>query len=231
MEFTLLWAALTAFTAALVTIRLTRPAVPDRPFDRLIGAAVAGIAVGRLAAVLMQGTNPLTNPGELLIIRGGVDTVFASLSGVAVLAWPLRRMPAALDCLAPAVLAALAGWHGGCLWRSTCLGTISDLPWAWALPGSDVTRHPVELYAAILLLAGVWTTKAITGHPGTAAAVAVFWAGLARLATEPLRPGLGANLSWFYALATVTGLVAAGLFAARSRRQTGKAAAPSYPPG
>lgn len=231
MEFTLLWAALTAFAAAFVTIRLTKPAVPDRPFDRVIGAAVAGIAVGRVAAVLMQGTNPLTSPGELLIIRGGVDTVFASLSGVAVLVWPLRRMPAALDAIAPAALAALAGWHGGCLWRSACLGTISNLPWAWALPGSDITRHPVEIYAAIVLLAGAWTLKVITRLPGTAAAMAIFWAGLARLATEPFRPSLGTGLSWFYALATVTGLIAAGLFALRARRIAGKAAANPYPPG
>lgn len=231
MEFTLLWAALTAFAAAFVAIRLTRPAVPDRPLDRIIGAAVAGIAVGRVAAVLMQGTNPLSNPGELLIIRGGVDTVFASLSGVAVFVWPLRRMPTALDAIAPAVLVALAGWHGGCLWRSACLGTMSDLPWTWALPGSDITRHPVEIYAASALLAGAWTVKLITTHPGAAAAMAVFWAGVARLATEPFRPSLGAGLSWFYALATVTGLIAAGLLVLRSRRPTGKAAASSYPPG
>jgi prolipoprotein diacylglyceryltransferase len=231
MEFTLLWAALTAFAAAFVTIRLTKPAAPDRPFDRIIGAAVAGIAVGRVAAVLMQGTNPLTSPGELLFIRGGVDTVFASLAGLAVLAWPLRRTPAALDAIAPAVLAALAGWHGGCLWRSACLGTISDLPWAWALPGSEIRRHPVELYAALLLLAGAWTIKLITRRPGAVAAMAVFWAGLARLVTEPLRPSLGAGLSWFYALATGTGLIAAGLLALRSRRLEGKAAANPYPPG
>jgi len=231
MEFTLLWAALTAFAAAFVTIRLTKPAVPDRPLDRIVGAAVAGIAVGRVAAVLMQGTNPLTNPGELLIIRGGVDTIAASLSGAVFLVWPLRRMPAALDAIAPAILAALAGWHAGCLWRSACLGTISDLPWAWALPGSDITRHPVEIYAAVVLLAGAWAIKSVPSHLGTAAAMAIFWAGLARLATEPFRPSLGAGLSWFYALATVTGLTAAGLFALRSRRLGNKAAPSPYPPG
>jgi prolipoprotein diacylglyceryltransferase len=231
MEFTLLWAALTAFAAAFVTIWLTKPSVPDRPLDRIVGAAVAGTAVGRVAAVLMQGTNPLTSPGELLIIRGGVDTVWASLTGLAVLMWPLRRMPTALDAIAPATLAALAGWHGGCLWRSTCLGAISDLPWAWALPGSGLTRHPVEIYAAVFLLAGAWAIKWIKGSAGTAAAVAIFWAGLARLVTEPVRPSLGTGLSWFYALATVAGLVAAGLLALRSRRLAGKAAANPYPPG
>jgi prolipoprotein diacylglyceryltransferase len=145
--------------------------------------------------------------------------------------WPLRRKPAALDAIAPAVLAALAGWHGGCLWRSACLGTISDLPWAWALPGSDITRHPVEIYAAIVLLAGAWTIRLMTRLPGTAAAMAIFWVGLARLATEPFRPSLGESIWWFYALATVTGLMTAGLFALRSRRLAGKAAANPYPPG
>lgn len=231
MEFTLLWAALTAFAAAFVVLRLTRPTVPDRPFDRIIGASIAGLAVGRVAAVLMQGTNPLTSPGELLIIRGGVDTVFASLTGLAVLVWPLRRMPTALDAIAPAVLAALAGWHGGCLWRSTCLGTISDLPWAWPLPGSDLTRHPVEIYAAVLLLAGVWAIRWIKSPPGTAAAMAIAWAGFSRLVTEPIRPSLGTGLWWFYALATLAGLVAAAFLALRSRRLAGKAAAYPYPPG
>lgn len=231
MEFTLLWAALTAFAAALVALRLTKPTIPDRPFDRIVGAAVAGMAVGRIAAVLMQGTNPFTSPGELLIIRGGVDTVVASLSGLAVLAWPLRRRPAALDAIAPAVLAALAGWHGGCLWRSTCLGTISDLPWAWPLPGSDLTRHPVEIYAALLLLAGAWAISRIKRPPGAAAAIALSWAGLARLITEPLRPSLGAGLWWFYALATAAGLLVAGLLALKSRQLAGKPSANPYPPG
>jgi len=230
MEFTLLWAALTAFAAASVTIRLTRPSAPDRPLDRIIGAAVAGIAVGRVAALLMQGTNPLTSPGELLIIRGGVDTVWASLTGLAVLAWPLRRTPRALDAIAPAALAALAGWHGGCLWRSTCLGTMSDLPWAWDLPGSDISRHPVEIYAAILLLLGAWSVLRIKGQVGLAATMALFWAGLARLATEPVRPSLGANLWWFYGLATVSGLAAAAYLVLKTRKPADKAAVDPYPP-
>ena len=229
MEFTLLWAALTAFAAAFVTIRLTKPTIPDRPLDRMVAAAVAGIFVGRIAAVLMQGTNPLASLGELLIIRGGVDTVWASLTSLVVLVLPLRRTPLALDAIGPAALAALAGWHGGCLWRSTCLGTMSDLPWAWALPGSDITRHPVEIYTAILFLAGTWLVSWIRLPAGTAAATALFWAGLARLATEPARPRLGAGLWWFYALAAVAGLTAAGFLALGTRRRSDKATANPYP--
>ena len=230
MEFTLLWAALTAFLAAFVTIRITKPRVPDRPLDRLVLAALVGIAVGRIGAMLMQGTNPITSPGELLVVRGGVDTVWASLAGLTVLTWSLRRSPAALDALAPASLAALAGWHGGCLWRSTCLGTMSDLPWAWSLTGSDITRHPVEIYAALVLAAGAWFVCRTNYPVGTAAATAVCVGGFARLITEPWRPRLGPGLWWFYASAMAAGLLWAGLVAVRARRTVGKGPADPYPP-
>ena len=230
MEFTLLWAALTAFLSAYVSIRITKPNVPDRPLERLVGAALVGIAVGRVGALLMQGTNPITSPGELLVVRGGVDTVWASLAGIAALAWSLRRSPAALDAIAPASLAALAGWHGGCLWRSTCLGTISDLPWAWSLPGSENTRHPVEIYAAILLAVGAWFVSRIRYPAGAAAAAAVFFAGSARLITEPLRPRLGPGLGTFYASAMAVGLLWAGVVALRARQPVGKGPADPYPP-
>ena len=230
MEFTLLWAALTAFVASFVAIRLTKPTVPDRPLDRLIGASIAGIAVGRIAAMLMQGTNPITNPGELLIIRGGVDTVWASLTGVTVLVWSLRKNAQALDALGPAALAGLAGWHGGCLWRSNCLGAASEVPWGWALPGSDIVRHPVEIYAAILLLAGAFVVSRVKGPAGAAVALAGFWAGGARLATEPIRPGLGAGRWWFYALVAAIGLVTAGFLWFAAPRGAAKVPADPYSP-
>ena len=230
MEFTLLWAGLTAFLAAFVTIRITKPKMPDRPLDRLVGAALVGIAAGRIGALVTQGINPITSPGELLVIRGGVDTVWASLAGIAAVTWPLRRSPAGLDAIAPASLAALAGWHGGCLWRSACLGTMSELPWAWSLPGSDITRHPVEIYAAVLLAAGTWFVSRIRYPAGKAAGMAVFVAGCARLITEPLRPRLGPGLWWFYGLAAAAGLLSAGLVAFRARRTAGKAPANPYSP-
>ena len=231
MEFTLLWAALTAFLAALVTIRITKPRVPDRPLDRLVGAALVGMAAGRIGALLMQGTNPITHPGEFFVIRGGVDTVWASLAAVATLTWSLKKSPAALDAVAPAALASLAGWHGGCVWRSTCLGTMSDLPWAWPLPGSDLTRHPVEIYAALMFALGAWWVNRIKEPVGMAAATAVFIAGLARLVTEPMRLRLGAGLWWFYASAVAAGLLLVGFIALRARRPVSKGPANPYPPG
>ncbi len=209
MEVTLLWAALTAFLAAYLTLRLRPFDIPNRPFDRLIGAAVVGMFTGRLAAVLAAGINPITNPGQLLLIRGGVDTMWASLAGFATLAWPLRKNLRAIDNLAPAALAALGGWHAGCVWRSTCLGTASDLPWAWALPGSDVTRHPVELYAAIGFLAGAFLLTRLALPTGALTGLAVAWAGFARLLTEPMRPSIGGGPVAFYVAVTVIGVVLA----------------------
>jgi prolipoprotein diacylglyceryltransferase len=216
MEFTLLGAALTALVFAAVGLRARPLNAPDRPLDRLIGAALVGLFLGRLAAVVGSGINPLLNPGQMLLVRGGVDTVAASLGGTLALAWPLRRRLPALDNLAPVALLALAGWHAGCLWRSTCLGAASDLPWAWSLPGSDIDRHPVEIYAALGLLAGALLIAGSHRRPGTNTGLAIAVASLVRLVTEPIRPSLGPGPAWFYGIAVAIG-VALAAWASRTR--------------
>jgi prolipoprotein diacylglyceryltransferase len=216
MEFTLLWAALTAFAAATLMLRLRPLDDPHRPLDRIVGAAVVGMFAGRLAAILEAGINPVSNPGQLLLIRGGVDTMWASLAGFATLAWPLRQNLPALDNLAPAALVALSGWHAGCVWRSTCLGSASDLPWAWALPGSDVTRHPVELYAAIGFAVSALIFARLSLPSGALTGLAVFSSALTRLLTEPMRPSIGGGPIAFYIVAGLVGLVAVALSYRRS---------------
>ncbi len=71
MEFTLLWAALTAVAFVWAGTRLWPEGLPDHPTDRMIGAAVAGLFIGRLTAMFVQGTNLFTNSGDILIVRGG----------------------------------------------------------------------------------------------------------------------------------------------------------------
>ena len=209
MEFTLLWAALTAFAAALrdhPAHQTDRPGSTARSTDW--GGSSRHWPSGRIAALLMQGTNPIHEPGRTAH-HSGRRRHGLGLPDRARPSWPGRceERPRALDAIAPAALAALAGWHGGCLWRSTCLGTMSDLPWAWALPGSDITRHPVEIYAAILLLA-----RSLVGHPdqGAGRGRRQRWlcSGLASPGSPPNRsdPSLGAGLWWFYGLAAVIGL-------------------------
>jgi prolipoprotein diacylglyceryltransferase len=225
MEFTLLWAAATGVGAALLVAWWVKslgliPAETGSLSDLILGAAVSGLITGRLAAMVLSGTNPFTHPADILIVRSGVDTGFASLGALAFVAITSRRQLAAtIDALAPAALAGLGGWHAGCLWRGACLGTTSSLPWAVAQEGSTITRHPVEIYAALALLvaaAGLlaWLRREVPSA-GLVGATALALAGTIRLATEPLRPSLGTGPVGWYAAAIAIGL--GGLLAVRLR--------------
>lgn len=213
MELTLLWAALIAAIPTGLAIR--RLPLPDsRPdlADQLLGAVMVGLLTGRLAAMIGNGVNPLTNLTDVIIVRSGVATGWAASAAIIWLAWAGRPdWRGVLDRSAPFALLALAGWQAGCLVRDACLGAPSDLPWAVALGGSEITRHPVEIYAALALLVaaiGLWwagRASAILGA-GRLAGLALAAAAGIRLATEPLRPALGAGpVLWYWAA------VAAGL--------------------
>ena len=173
--------------------------------------------------MVTSGTNPLSAPFDVLIVRGGVSTAGASLAAAATLALrSRRRLVATADGLAAAALVGLAGWHAGCLFRSgSCLGSPTDLPWGIPLEGSTVPRHPVELYAAILLLAagmGVsWWRARGSPAPGAPAAVAVVVAAAVRLVTEPFRPSLDGGPVAFYLTAAAAGFVGLAVATVRPR--------------
>lgn len=185
--------------------------------DKLVGAALAGLFFGRLAAMVGQGVNPISNPLEIIIVRGGVSTPAATLAAITALLWPARRDPSAVDALAPAALAGLAGWHAGCLWRGACLGTASDLPWAWSTASSDITRHPVEIYAAILLIAGAYAVARFGWRPYLRSGLALTFAGAGRLLTEPMRPSISGGSFGWYTAAIVLG-TAIALFGHHAHR-------------
>lgn len=215
MELTLLGAALTGVGFAWAALRLpaVRRALPDgleRPLDLLLVAAAAGMLAGRLAAMIRTGVNPLTNPLDVIVVRGGVDTGVATLGAIAaLLALTRRHLPQAADALAPPALAGLAGWHTGCLWRSACLGSSTDLPWGWAAEGSDIDRHPVELYAAVLLVLAALAITRASPRPWRWSGLSLAAAGGVRLVTEPLRPSLTGGPAGWYVAAVVVGLAVA----------------------
>lgn len=229
MEFTLLAAAALGATAAYVMLWWeARHGNADRCAGNIweagLVAVVVGIFVGRVVAMLIDGVNPIAHPGDVLLVRGGISTVAASLSAVLTYLWMGRKDPLAMaDGISAAALAGLAGWHAGCVFRAgACLGTASDLPWAIAQSGSAVSRHPVELYAATALLVAaialaVWKAY---GRPsaGVPASIALFTAGAVRLITEPLRPSLTGGPMWWYALAVVVGLIGIVGYSVRARR-------------
>jgi Prolipoprotein diacylglyceryl transferase len=191
-------------------------------WETALVATVAGVGVGRIVAMLIDGVAPWSHPADVILVRSGVSTVGAAVTACAVYLFLARREPLPMaDGIAAAALAALAGWHGGCVTRGACLGTPSDLPWAIAQQGSTMTRHPVEIYAALLYLtAGVaiagWKAY---GRPssGVPASLAVAAAGAIRLLTEPMRPSLSGGPIWFYVAVTATGLTATAAFLLMAR--------------
>jgi prolipoprotein diacylglyceryltransferase len=231
MEFTLLWAAATGVGAALLVAWWEKslgllPAETGSLSDLILGAAVSGLIAGRLAAMVLSGTSPFTHPGDILIVRSGVDTGFASLGALTFVSLTSRRnLAATIDALGPAALAGLGGWHAGCLFRGACLGTTSSLPWAVAQEGSTITRHPVEIYAALFFLVAAFVLLAWlrggVSFSGVIGAAALAIAGAIRLMTEPRRPSLGTGPVAWYVAAIAIGLgslLAVRLHARRSRQ-------------
>ncbi len=217
MEFTLLFAAATALAAMWIANRMARPDV-EKPTDLLIGAAAVGLFVGRLAAMVIDGVNPITNPGDIIIVRAGVDTGFATVGALAALAWATRAgLPRVSDLLAPAAVVGLAGWHAGCVWRDACLGTVSELPWALAQEGSTVTRHPVEIYTALALVGAAFLLSRMPFSPWLRTGSALGLAALIRLGTQQFRPSLTGGPVWWYGAGIGVGVLMA-VWALASRR-------------
>jgi len=212
MEFTLLGAAVTGAVGLWLGLRLpgvrSRSEVLDRPWDVLVGAAAIGVFSGRLVEMVIVGVNPLTNPFDVILVRGGVNTVAASIAAGATLAWVYRSDLTALDVVAPATLLGLAGWHAGCLWTGSCLGAATGGDWGFTLPGSEVGRHPTELYAAIALVAFAFVVSR-PRTPFVATGLALAAAGAVRAATQPIRPSLTGGPVWAYLTAVAVGFAIA----------------------
>ena len=214
MEFTLLWSVLLAVLAlyAVLWWEAKRGNALDCTrdlWDIALGAAIAGLAVGRVTSMILGGVNPIAHPGDILIVRSGVDTTAASIAALTVFGWLARKdLWATADALAAPVMAGLAGWHASCTMRDICAGTPGDLPWAITTPGGSVGRHPVEMYAAMLLIiaaVGLALWKRRVPKAGVVGSSALFVASLIRLITEPLRLSLGSGPWPWYLTATVIG--------------------------
>ena len=217
MEFTLLGATAIAAGSAYGMLwweakRGNAARCAGNLWETALVSVVVGIFVGRIVTMLIDGVNPLAHPMDVMLVRSGVSIVGASLGTAVMFLWQSRREPIAMaDGISAAALAGLAGWSAGCLVRGTCLGTASDLPWAMAQEGSTVTRHPVGIYAVVLLavaaIAIAWWKAYRRPLPGMPASLAVVAAATVRLVAEPMQPSLSGGPVWFYAAALVVGLV------------------------
>ena len=89
MEFTLLGAAAIAAAAAYGMLwweakRGNAARCAGNLWETALVSVVAGIFVGRLIAMLIDGVNPLAHPMDVMLVRSGVSTVGAALGTAAV---------------------------------------------------------------------------------------------------------------------------------------------------
>jgi len=194
-------------------------------------AAISGLFIGRIVSMVQSGVSPITEPLQIMLLRSGVSTVAVAIGTLLVFSYLAREsLVAAADAVAPAALMGLTGWYVGCLATGSCLGAESSLPWAVPLPGSNITRHPVEIYAAIAMaLASIalalWKQH---GRPpmGSIAGLAILAASGIRLVTEPLRISLAGGPVLLYGAGVVVGSAILVASILRSRTST-KPLAPS----
>ncbi len=191
-------------------------------WDTGLTAGAVGLLIGRLAAMIQVGINPISDPAQIILVRSGVSTPAASVAAVLMFVFLARKslLPTA-DAIGPSVLAGLAGWHLGTVVTGSWLGTVSNLPWSQTAPGSSVTRHPVEIYAFLLYLGAaiglaVWKQR---GRPplGVPSGLTLAAAGGVRLVTESVRISLSGGPLWLYVAATLAGLGFAGWAFVRGR--------------
>jgi hypothetical protein len=196
MEFTLLWASLLGAGAMWVTDRVLNR--EQRHFDDLLAATLMGLVVGRLAAMVVGGSYPWSQPGLILLVRAGVHPGWASLGALGLLAWRFRStsLPISLAPMAVPALAGLSGWEMGCVFRSACGGVTAG---SWEVPIGGLAGLGFGL-AALIVYRIPLRTKA-------AAALAA--AGLVRTAADPFRSALNHSVIWWYLAAVLAGVALA----------------------
>lgn len=133
----------------------TRFPTRDQIFDLVFFTVLSGFAGARFLYVIEHWADYQTNPLMIfafweggLIFYGGL---IASLAGL-FLFFRIRQLPPlkTLDFLVPYVALCHAFGRVGCFLNGCCLGDICQFAWAVRFPGESVSRHPVQLYEALL---------------------------------------------------------------------------------
>lgn len=208
--------------AAVVAV-LDRALRRDRgPAERILTLAsvplVAGLAAGRLAAVLLDDPATLRRPFDLLLIRGGME-LWPGVAAGAATAWAAARRNGVggavrLAELAPFGLWAYAAYEALCLVREDCFGPLWHLGprpggvgggqfpvgvavgVAVAAAGVLIWRASARIGAASVVVASVGATAAVRAL--AAVALPDVASGLTRPHVESLAVASGAT-AWLAA--------------------------------
>lgn len=123
---------------------------PVNFLDAAIGPAFAGLSVGRLVAVGIDGPSSLGRLSDLLIVRSGVEFWPGVAAAVLFAAWAARcaDVPSIvrLADLTPLAMLGYAGYEATCVVRGGCFGPESPL--GLQPPGTSITMLPIGMLAA-----------------------------------------------------------------------------------
>lgn len=227
IDQSLLLSVLAMVAAVAASSRVARPAtLGDRGvLDAATAPVLVGLLVGRIVAMVLDDPRGLMRPGDILIIRGGVEFWPGVLAGMAVAAVAAKRagtdVSSRLADLAPHALVAYAVYEAFCLVRDGCFGPVASV--GLRPEGIPQRQIPIGLLVAIATVAIAWAVRRLTAASplrgvvlalaGVAAVRAAAATWLPRISDGPTRQQLQAVA----VLGALMALAAASLLARRLR--------------
>lgn len=129
--------------------------------DAALMPAMAGLAVGRVAAITLDDPRSVGRFADMLVIRSGVEFWPGAIAALGVAAWSARRAGTApmarLVDIAPLAMIGYAGYEATCLFRDGCYGPHSGF--GLRPDGLQARMLPVGLLIAVIIAAGAVAVK------------------------------------------------------------------------
>lgn len=214
------------------------PEASDKPVDFLdlaLGPALAGLAVGRLAALALDDPNSIGSLSDMLIIRSGVEFWPGVVAAALVVLWGERRagLPplTRLSLLVPLAMVGYSGYEAACVFRDGCFGPAS--PVGLRPPGVSTTMLPVGWLMAAAVIVGAVAVRATASRAAVVAAATAAVAGVRAIGSIWL-PHVGDGLTRQHSTSIVVAAIAFAALAvisaavARSRRAGTVRASPGH---
>lgn len=188
--------ALLLVAAAALAARVWPPrtTLPKELLDLAAGPVIAGLVVGRLVAMAIDDPSGMSRPGDLLIIRGGMEFWPGLAAGAAWATVAARRADVAwlerLADLAPYGLVAVGVYEATCLIRDGCFGPAVRA--GLRPPGTAAPQLPVGvLVGAVLFAFAIACRRVGTSRASLAILVAIGGLSATRAASGFVLPAVG----------------------------------------
>lgn len=190
--------------------------------DDVTAPLLAGLAVGRLATLVLDDPGSIGSMSDMLVIRSGVEFWPGAAAAAGVVAWQARRTERPpmerLAALAPLALIGYAAYEATCVFRDGCLGPVA--PVGLRPPGLQARMLPVGWLMAAAALGGavfVQRRRDRTPPAASVATAAVIAAAVRSLGSVWL-PHVGDGITRQHGVSVVILVVSATVVLACHRR-------------